>query len=145
MELIFKYNRFKRLFPITIAPLFLLLIYVFLRAAFQEEDIFISMVYFSVSALLLFIWISILNHCRITITVNSRSIAIKRPFGSKILNWNNISEYGKDRVVAGYGKVWRYYIKSIGKPSKIIICHEDIVDFNILDKYISRKRLDVIP
>jgi hypothetical protein len=70
------------------------------------------------------------------IVLNSKGISKETPLKSKMVAWNNIKDYGRDRILAGYGGMWRYYIKTFDPKKKVVLFQEDIIDFDTLHDYI---------
>ena len=136
MGMTFKYNIYKRWFPILTAPVFLLLTYVFIRAAYQMNTMIYGLLYLSISISIAAFWFYILTKCRTEIIVNQKGIKIFKPLRTIEIEWEDL---GRDRILAGYRRMWQYYIRCVNNKKKIVLFKEDINNSKMLDDFINSK------
>jgi hypothetical protein len=133
----FKYSTNRRMFAILIIPLMSIFSYGFFREAFPIENYLFSILCIIVSTLFAAITIRTLNASFVKIIVNEKGISIKKIYNSYSANWEDVIEYGRDRVMAYGCYIWRYYIRITGHgDKKCEICREGLKELRRLSAHI---------
>jgi hypothetical protein len=135
MEKFFKYpKRYYLFIPILVIILFPLskgLIY----GSFPVENYAFSIISISLVLFFLYLVFIIWQSSATVVKTTSKEIAIKKPFKSISLKWNDIFEFGRFRKVSYTRKCgyWCFYIKSREiDATRIIVATEDIKDVRAL-------------
>jgi hypothetical protein len=133
----FKYSTCKRMFAILIIPLMSIFAYGFLREAFPIENYPFSILCVGVSSFFVIITIQTLNRTFVKIIVDEKGISIKKIYNSHSVNWEEIIEYGRDRVMVYRRYIWRYYIIVSGRgDKKYEICRQGLKELKRLSAHI---------
>ena len=120
-----------------IIPLMSIFIYGFFREAFPIENYLFSILCIGVSTLCAALTIHMLNSIFVKIIIDEKGISIKKIYNSYSAKWEDIIEYGRDRVLAHYSYIWRYYIKINGHgDKKFEICREGLKELKMLSAHI---------
>jgi hypothetical protein len=136
----FKYPVLQRLFIIFIIPPIVILSYGFFRDAFPIENYLYSGLCLVVSAIFATIILYALNEQFVKIIIDDKGISIKKFYNSYSANWEDIVEYGRDRVMGYYRYLWRYYIKVNGyNDKKFVIFYEGSKELKMLNAHIISK------
>ena len=136
----FKYPALKRWLVIFIIPPMAIISYGFFRDAFPINNYLYSGFCIIISILIASITIYALNEQFVKIIIHEKGISIKKFYNSYSTNWEDILEYGRDRVM-GYGRYkWRYYIKISGYgDKKFVIFFEGSKELKRLNAHIISK------
>lgn len=133
MMRVYKYSFFRKWATVIMALCVAIIPYGFFRHAFPIEHYLFSSICLFVAMGFLFALLNLFNSMSLRIIENQKGLNIKKIFGSYSIQWDEISEYGRERRLVFCGYVWAYYFKKnqFG-DKKFLLCDERLIAFESL-------------